>query len=208
MLEDVGVMDSMRSDARRNYDQLIAAARSVFTEQGTGASLREVARHAGVGIGTLYRHFPTRAALLEALLGQGFEVLRGDAAKLLDAPDPGTALATWLRRFGIASTRYEGLPASVMAALHDPGSGLYASCEGLRTAATDLLARAQRAGRVRRDLDAGELLATANAMAWAARQASGSGELTDRYLTLLMEGLLARDGAATAAGGAGPRLSG
>ncbi|UWP86774.1 TetR/AcrR family transcriptional regulator [Dactylosporangium fulvum] len=209
MLEDVEVMDatakpagdSMRSDARRNYDQLIAAARAIFTEQGTDASLREVARHAGVGIGTLYRHFPTREALLEALLGQGFEALRAEAAELLDAPDPGNALATWLRRLGIASTRYEGLPASVMEALHDPGSRLHASCEGLRTAATDLLARAQRAGQVRRDLNAGELLAIANAMAWAARQAFGSADLTDRYLTLMMEGLLARDGAATAASG-------
>jgi AcrR family transcriptional regulator len=206
MLEGARVMSaaaspaggSMRSDAGRNHDQLTAAARAIFAEQGTDASLREVARHAGVGIGTLYRHFPTREALLEALLGQGFEVLRAEAAELLDAPDPVNALATWLRRFGLASTRYEGLPGSVMAALHDPGSRLHASCEGLRTAATGLLARAQRAGQVRRDLTAGELLATANAMAWAARQATGSAELSDRYLTLLMEGLLARHGAATA----------
>jgi AcrR family transcriptional regulator len=199
--------DAMRSDARRNYDQLIAAARAVFAEQGTDASLREVARHAGVGIGTLYRHFPTREALLEALLGQGFDALCADAAALLEASDPGEALATWLRRVGIASTRYEGLPASVMQALNDPGSRLYASCKGLRTAASDLLARAQRAGQVRPDLTAGELLAIANATAWAARQASGSTQPTDRYLTLVMEGLLARDGAATAAGCDGDRTS-
>ncbi|WP_426514737.1 TetR/AcrR family transcriptional regulator [Dactylosporangium sp. McL0621] len=196
-------MDSMRTDARRNYTQLLAAARAVFTEQGTDASLREVARQAGVGIGTLYRHFPTREALLEALLGEGFEALRAQAVELLDAPDPGEALAAWLRGFGVASTRYEGLPASVMEALQDPASRLHASCEGLRTAATELLARAQRSGRVRRDLTASELLATANAMAWAARQSTGAAELSDRYLSLLMEGLLTRPGAPTQDGRGG-----
>src|SRR5688572_32472849 len=124
MVEDVKMTeatakpaDARRSDARRNYDHLIAVARATFAENGTEASLREVARRAGVGIGTLYRHFPTREALLEALLGDGFEALRAEAVTSLDAPDPGEALAEWLRAFGIASTRYEGLPASVMEAL-------------------------------------------------------------------------------------------
>ncbi|WP_211240800.1 TetR/AcrR family transcriptional regulator [Hamadaea tsunoensis] len=177
----------MRSDARRNYDQLLDAAREIFAAQGTDASLREVARHAGVGIGTLYRHFPTREALLEALLGENFEALRADAVQRLAAPDPGAELTAWLRAFGTASAQYAGLPASVMEALHDPQSPLHASCKGLRVAADDLLQRAQEAGRVRADLTAGELMAAANAMAWVARQTPGT---TDRYLTLLLEGVL------------------
>lgn len=178
-----------RRDARRNYDQLLTAARATFAEQDTDASLREVARRAGVGIGTLYRHFPTREALLEALLGHGFDTLRAQAAQLLVSPDPGGALITWLRQLAVSSTLYDGLPASVMSALHDPDSRLHASCEGLRAAAADLLARAQRAGHIRPDLNTGELLATVSAMAWAAKQSPQPADLTERYLYLLLEGL-------------------
>ncbi|MFG1776213.1 TetR/AcrR family transcriptional regulator [Micromonospora sp. NPDC049051] len=179
---------STRSDARRNYEQLLTAARATFAEQGTDASLREVARRAGVGIGTLYRHFPNREALLEALLGHGFDTLRAEAAELLLSTDPRDALITWLRQLAHSSTRYDGLPASVMSALHDPDSRLHASCEGLRTAAADLLDRAQRSGHVRSDLNADELLVTVNAMAWAAKQAPEPTDLTERYLHLLLEG--------------------
>jgi AcrR family transcriptional regulator len=76
----------MRADARRNYDRLLAVAHEVFAEQGTGASLEEVARRADVGIGTLYRHFPTRDAVLEALLNAGFTSLRVKAEALLSSP--------------------------------------------------------------------------------------------------------------------------
>jgi AcrR family transcriptional regulator len=178
-----------RRDARRNHDHLLTAARATFTEQGTDASLREVARRAGVGIGTLYRHFPTREALLEALLGHGFDTLRAEAAHLLAAADPRDALVTWLRQLAIGSTRYDGLPASVMSALHDPDSRLHASCEGLRAAAAALLERAQRSGQIRADLDTGELLATVSAMAWAAKQAPRPADRTERYLRLLLEGM-------------------
>lgn len=178
-----------RRDARRNYDQLLTAARATFAEQGTDASLREVARRAGVGIGTLYRHFPTREALLEALLGHGFDTLRAQAAQLLASPDPRGALITWLRQLAIGSTLYDGLPASVMSALRDPDSRLHASCEGLRAAAADLLDRAQQSGRIRPDLKTDELLATVSAMAWAAKQAPQPADLAERYLCLLLEGL-------------------
>jgi AcrR family transcriptional regulator len=175
-----------RGDARRNHAELMTAARAVVAEQGTDASLREVARRAGVGIGTLYRHFPTREALLEALLGDGFDRLTGRAGELLDAPDAGAALVTWLRELAFGSSIYKGLPGSVMEALHDPGSRLHASCTGIRTAVTDLLTRAQESGQIRADLRAEELLAAVNAMAWAADQADSP---ADRYLTLLVEGL-------------------
>jgi AcrR family transcriptional regulator len=191
-----------RSDARRNYDQLLTAARATFAEHGTEASLREVARRAGVGIATLYRHFPTREALLEALLGDGFDTLRDQAAHLFTGSDPGEALLTWLGQLAVGSTRYDGLPASVLGALHDPDSRLHASCEGLRVAAAELLGRAQRSGHVRPDLTTDELLATVSAMAWAAKQTPQPAELTERYLRLLLEGLIARPA------GSGPRSPG
>src|SRR5688572_25840113 len=78
-----------RADARRNRDLLLAEARKAFAEHGTDASLRDIARRAGVGIGTLYRHYPTRDALLEAVLRDGFDALRQAADELSTAPAPG-----------------------------------------------------------------------------------------------------------------------
>jgi AcrR family transcriptional regulator len=182
----------VRADGRRTHEHLLVAARATFAEQGTDASLREVARRAGVSIATLYRHFPTREALLETLLRQGFDTLRAQAADLIASPDPGQALVTWIRELAVASARYDGLPASVVGALHDPDSTLHTSCVGLRAAAGDLLARAQDSGHIRADLDADQLLAAVNAMAWAARQTARTPEAGHRFLSLLVEGLAAR----------------
>ena len=87
-----------RADARRNYDSLIEAARAAFTENGAEASLEDIARRAGVGIGTLYRHFPTRQALLEATYLEEVEALCASAAELSDL-EPWDALVAWLNRF-------------------------------------------------------------------------------------------------------------
>lgn len=180
----------VRTDGRRSHEELLAAARETFAEQGTDASLREVARRAGVSIATLYRHFPTREALLETVLRHAFDTLRASAVDLLSAPDPGQALVTWIGELAVGCSRYDGLPASVMGALRDPGSSLHASCAGLGTAASDLLARAQRSGHMRADLKTDELLALVYAVAWAAREAPITAG--DRLLELLVEGLAAR----------------
>ena len=82
------MVQAARADAQRNRELLVAAAREAFADRGTDASLRDVARSAGVGIGTLYRHFPTREALLEALVESNFEELRARADELLDSHWP------------------------------------------------------------------------------------------------------------------------
>src|SRR5262245_60018585 len=87
-----------RADALRNYEKLIAAGREAFTEKDRSASLEEIARRAGVGIGTLYRHFPTRTDLIEAVYVEEVEDLCRSADDLSDAP-PWDALVGWLRRF-------------------------------------------------------------------------------------------------------------
>src|SRR5215472_11381674 len=88
----------MRADAQRNYARLLSAAMAAFTEHGADdTSLEEIARRAGVGIGTLYRHFPTRQALLEAVYRDQVEALRARADDLTGSDDPGEALAAWLR---------------------------------------------------------------------------------------------------------------
>src|SRR5215469_2028522 len=88
----------MRADARRNYERLLAEAAAAFAERGADdVSLEEIARRACVGIGTLYRHFPTRPALLEAVYKDQVEGLGTLAAKLLTSESPGDALAEWVR---------------------------------------------------------------------------------------------------------------
>ncbi|MFI5891143.1 TetR/AcrR family transcriptional regulator [Actinoplanes sp. NPDC051513] len=180
-----------RADARRNYALLLDEARSAFAEYGTEASLRDVARRAGVGIGTLYRHFPNRDALLAALLSSNFDELREQAEALLAADGAREALLTWLTRLAIGSTAYRGLPESVMAALHDEGSQLHTSCVAMHEAGGRLLSRAQEAGEVRDDVTAGELLALAAGVAWAGERSGGSPDLIGRLLSYTMEGLTA-----------------
>ena len=168
---------------------MLDAARTVVAQQGTDASLREVARRVGVGIGTFYRHFPTREALLEALLRDGFDQLADAAAALHDHPDPGTALTDWLRQLATGATLYDGLPSAVLQALHDTDSPLHSACARLRQAAADLLERAQEAGQIRPDLTTAELLTAGYAMSWAVHQTSDGRAETDRYVHLLVDGL-------------------
>ena len=181
--------ESRRADARRNRDHLLAVARESFAEHGTAVSLREVARRAEVGIGTLYRHFPTREALLEALLSDRFDRLRQDAVDLAADADPRAALLHWIGRVAVGSGTYRGLPESVLAALRDDGSRLHDSCDAMRGAGGDLLRAAQRAGAVRADATIEDLLAAATGIAWASEKSADPSALTERLLDYLMHGL-------------------
>jgi AcrR family transcriptional regulator len=160
----------MRTDAKKNYDHLLAVARELFSGGGADTSLRDVARKAGVGDGTLYRHFPTREALLEALLRTNFEVLAKRASELETADDVGAALITWLREAVAMTHDYSGAIASMVAAIADESSALHTSCVTLRTAGARILARAQEKGRARADMDGNDLFALISALAWLADQ--------------------------------------
>jgi AcrR family transcriptional regulator len=185
--------DPKRADARRNRDQLLAVARESFAEHGTATSLREVARRAGVGIGTLYRHFPTREALLETLLSDRFDTLRQDAVDLAGEQDQRTALLHWISRVAAGAGTYRGLPESVRTALRDHDSRLHDSCDAMRTAGGDLLRAAQRAGTVRADATIEDLLAAATGIAWASENSADPAALTARLLDYLMHGLAIGD---------------
>src|SRR5882672_11757920 len=92
-------MAELRADARRNREELLDVARQVIAEEGTEASLRDIARRAGVGIGTLYRHFPTREALLSEVLGEILAGARANGELLLAEAAPDEAVVQWLERF-------------------------------------------------------------------------------------------------------------
>ncbi|MER7547496.1 TetR/AcrR family transcriptional regulator [Actinomadura sp.] len=137
---------AVRADVRRNRARLLAAARETFQREGAGASLEGVARTAGVGIGTLYRHFPTRQHLLEALLADAYEELAAAARDLMVAPAPGEALMTWLRTFMARVTVFRGLAASAVVSLRDGRPEGAAARRAMCEAGEALFARAQRAG--------------------------------------------------------------
>ncbi len=162
----------MRADAKKNYDHLLAVARAVILEQGAVASLRDVARRAAVGLGTLYRHFPTREALLEALLRTSFDELTAKAGELDASSSPGDALVSWLREAVAVGHIYSGVAAPMMAAITDQESALHASCVTMRAAGTRLLARAQAEGMARTDVDGTDLFALIGALAWLGDQPS------------------------------------
>ncbi|MGW0803993.1 TetR/AcrR family transcriptional regulator [Nonomuraea sp. NPDC002799] len=178
-----------RADARRNRERLLAVAAVVVAERGTDASLRDIARRAEVGLGTLYRHFPTREALLEALLGDRFDRLAERAETLTAQGAPGEALTEWLHDFVRGAGAYRGLAASMMSTLSDPTSPLYGSCHTMRAAAGRLLERAQAAGHIRGDIDGLDLFALVNALSWITDQAPALAERREHLFSLVMDGL-------------------
>jgi AcrR family transcriptional regulator len=143
---------AMRVDAQRNYANLLKTARAAVSERGADISLEDIARSAGVAIGTLYRHFPTRQALLEALFLDETNELRVRAEELASAPVPLDALITWLRLQMDFAARGRSMGATVMAAKHDPGTNIYAANRAMFQAGGVLLRRAQEARQIRADV--------------------------------------------------------
>lgn len=156
----------MRADARKNYDHLLAVAHEVITEHGVDASLRDIARKADVGLATLFRHFPTREALLEALLRTRLDELTRKADELEKLVSPDRAIVSWFREAVAFVRSYNGVVALMAAALADPDSALHSSCANLRSAGTRLLQRAQREGMARADIDGTDLFALIGALGW------------------------------------------
>ncbi len=160
----------MRADAKKNYSHLLSVARGVIAEQGAEASLRDIARRADVGLATLYRHFPSREALLEALLRTSLDELTRKAADLENGMAPAEALALWLPDAVAFVRSYNGVVAVMAAALDDADSALHASCTSLRAAGARLLAQAQADGTARADIDGIDLFGIIGALGWLGDQ--------------------------------------
>ncbi|RRN54511.1 TetR/AcrR family transcriptional regulator [Pseudoxanthomonas sp. SGNA-20] len=179
----------MRADARENYEHLLAAAHEAIAEHGAEASLRDIARRAGVGLGTLYRHFPTREALLEVLLRTRLDQLTQNAGELETGSPPGAALVSWFLQAVAFVRTYNGVVALMAAAIEDPESALHASCETVRSAGTRLLVRAQAEGTARADIDGTDLFALIGALGWVGDQPTFSpraGRLADLVLGAIL----------------------
>ncbi len=148
----------LRADAQRNYDKLIASGRSMFTERGSEASLEDVARRAGVGIGTLYRHFPTRLALLESIYREDVDHLSELATRLAETETPWEATVQWLEAFsGYAATK-RVLFREIAEVAGTEAFVLSRSREVIMAAAELIIGGAQQAGVVRTDIEVGDVV--------------------------------------------------
>jgi AcrR family transcriptional regulator len=172
-----------RADARRNFDALLAAARDAFAENGTDASLEDIARRANVGIGTLYRNFPTRQDLFEAVYVGGIEELC-QAARDAAALPPWEAFAEWLDRF----TDYVATKMAMKEALNKD-SRMFRACRAAMVEASEpLFARAQQAGAIRTDVDFDDVLRMLSGLLASTYT---SDEQRERVLRIALDGLRA-----------------
>jgi AcrR family transcriptional regulator len=174
-----------RADARRNYDSLIVAGREAFTEKDTSASLEEIARRAGVGIGTLYRHFPTRTDLIEAVYLEEVEALCQSAYELRDEP-AWDALVGWLHRFiGYVATKHA--LADELFAVADRDAEMFKACRGAFYGAGEpLLRRAQEDGAVRPDVSIDDVVQMVGGIA---KIQNADPATVERILSVALDGL-------------------
>ena len=148
-----GTDDTVRADALRNRERLVEVAQSAFADNGIETSLEDIARQAGVGIGTLYRRFPRREDLIAAVLAERYLKLTECALALAqEREDPDAALAEWLAQLIEHMAIYRGLSLAVKDAMHDQSTALGRTCKEMMDAGTSLLENGQRAGNLRPDV--------------------------------------------------------
>ncbi len=183
-----------RTDAVRNRERLLEAARVVFSAGGPEASLEAVARTAGVGIGTLYRHFPTREALFEAVYRREVQQLADLAELLKDEKDPVDALRHWMRSNVRFVATKKGMSAALALAV-DKNSDLFSvSHDQLKRAARGLLERAVSAGEIRDDISSDDLLRTLVGMCYMHDQPGWQASVA-RLVDVFIDGLRSQPGA-------------
>jgi AcrR family transcriptional regulator len=178
----------MRADARRNYDHIVATARETFAELGVDAPLDVVARRAGVGPGTLYRHFPARETLVAAVYGPDIAALADRAAQLAEQEAPGAALERWVREHLVDALEQRGIATTFKTALalaETPEILLHYK-DRFMAAAETLVSAAKEAGTVREDIETRDILRLAYGIAAASADSPPS---RTRMLHVLFDGL-------------------
>jgi AcrR family transcriptional regulator len=183
------VAKPLRADAQRNRARVLDAAETVLARDGLSASMRAIAEHAGVGLGTIYRQFPSQEALYQAIIVERMQRLIAEAHDLATAPDPGTAFFGFFTHVVETSTRQKVLADVLADAGIDPKAGASQIGRDLRSATEALLTRAQRAGALRKDLRAPELWALLTAVCMAAEHNQWDHQLRTRALMILYDGM-------------------
>jgi AcrR family transcriptional regulator len=178
-----------RVDAERNRLHILDVAEEFFAEHGVSAAMRDIAQRAGLGPGTLYRHFPTRESLLAALLQARFEELDARRAEIeAEYGDPLLALEVWLTALGDYVTVFDGLPGPLREALSETTSPLAITCEWLVETTGEFLAAAQKAGRARPWVRDRDLVLTVLASAWVSDAQLADERSGDSLRAIVREG--------------------
>jgi AcrR family transcriptional regulator len=188
----------LRADARRNRARVLAAAEEVFGAQGTGASTEEIARRAGVGIGTVFRHFPTKEALLEAVFLGRLRRLADEAHGLAGADDPGAAFLDFFHRVVDHAATKNAFADALAEAGVDVMHTSSQVGQDLQRALAVLLERAQAAGAVRADVGVPELRALLVGASRAVEQAADDPAVRARTVRVMLDGLRPPAGSAGA----------
>ena len=176
----------MRADARRNYERLLSAGREAFSERGEQASMDDIAKRAEVGPGTLYRHFPSREALLAAVYRDDVEIMAKRAGELAGTLPPFEALAAWLHEQLVYIKAKLGINAVLKSMLKDDTETFEWCRNSMRDAVGGLLDAAQEAGVIRTDVDHITVLRLAHGVGMASENAP---EMADRMMDLVIDGL-------------------
>lgn len=181
----------MRADARRNYDKLIAAAREVFGERGSEGSLDEVAKRAGVGPGTLYRHFPSRDDLIDALMRDWAEQVEADSnAVVASGLGARAALTTWFDRFFENIGIYRGAAAKLVSAMDDESSPIHRKCQVLVGANEKVIAHVDQLGALRPGVDAREVMRLVSGVASVVDESGMDPSHARPMLDIIVQGVL------------------
>lgn len=182
----------LRADAQRNYDKIVETARAMFRERGSDASLDEIAKRAGVGPGTLYRHFPTRDALIDAVMRDWAERINSDSEEAAASDLPSReALAGWFNKFVENVGIYHGAAAKVMAAMDDTSSPIYRKCQVLVAANQRVLDGVRAKGDLREGVDAREVMRVVSGIATVVDQQGITAQDAAPMLTIVLDGILA-----------------
>ncbi len=190
----------LRADARRNRDRLLDVAVRAFSGDGPDVTLEAIAKEAGVGIGTLYRHFPTREALIDAAYRSELARLCDSAAELLRDLPPQAALRTWMDRFADYMATKRGMGDALRALIASGGDPFAQSRDRLTAAITTLLRAGAAAGTLRQDVEPGDVLVSLSGISLATADPERRDQ-AGRLLDLLMDGLRPRDPSSQPAGG-------
>lgn len=181
----------LRADAQRNYDKIIETARQMFREKSADVSMDAIAKRAGVGPGTLYRHFPTRDDLVDAVMLDWANRVQASATAVIDAGGTSREVLTaWLEQFFDHVSRYQGAAAKFGAAMDDPTSPMYRKCVALGQANRSVLEAVAERGDLRQGVEPREVMRMVTGIAAVADQSGLAHDGAKGMLTIVADGVL------------------
>ena len=181
----------LRADAQRNYDKLVSAAREAFRQHGAQASLDDIAKRAGVGPGTLYRHFPTRDDLIDAVMRDWTAKIDADSEEIVSSGLPADeALTAWFGRFVENVGIYNGAAAKLTAAMDDPSSPIFRKCQVLVAANDKVVSHVAAQGGIRDGVESREVMRLVSGVASVVDQAGLDFDQSRPMLRIIIDGIL------------------